>query len=102
MIQAINFNFNKRSTLQNKGVCDTIALSNSLMDESKKVEKKLAKYLVVSNILQQKDRYLSKNRYLCNINKRNYKNRTFQGIIIKATIYESNRSRREIKTAFSK
>ena len=55
-----------------------------------------------SNILLRKDRYLSKNRYLCNINKRNYKNRIFQGIIIKATIYESNRSRREIKTAFSK
>ena len=49
MIQAINFNFHKRSTLQNKGVCDTIALSNSLMDESKKVEKKLANYLVVPN-----------------------------------------------------
>ena len=51
MIQAINFNFNKRSTLQNKGVCDAIAVSNSLMDESKKVEKKIAKYLVVSDIL---------------------------------------------------
>ena len=50
MIQAINFNFNKRSTLQNKGVYDAIAVSNLLMDESKKVEKKLAKYLVVSNI----------------------------------------------------
>ena len=49
MIQAINFNFNKRSTLQNKGVCDAIAVSNSLMDESKKVEKKLANYLVVPN-----------------------------------------------------
>ena len=36
------------------------------------------------------------------MNKRNYKNKTFQGIIIKTTIYESNRSRREIKTAFSK
>ena len=55
-----------------------------------------------SNILLQNDRYLSKNRYLCNINKRNSKNKTFQGIIIKTTIYESNRSRREIKTAFSK
>ena len=50
--------------------------------------------------LQQKDSYLSKNRYLCNLNKRNYKNRTFQGIIIKTTIYESNRSRREIKRRF--
>ena len=50
MIQAINFNFNKRSTLQNKGLYDAIAVSNSFMDESKKVEKKLAKYLVVSNI----------------------------------------------------
>ena len=55
-----------------------------------------------SNILLQNDRYLSKNRYLCNINKRNSKNNTFQDIIIKTTIYESNRSRREIKTAFSK
>ena len=55
-----------------------------------------------SNILLQNDRYLSKNHYLCNINKHNYKNKTFQGIIIKTTIYESNRSRREIKTAFSK
>ena len=49
MIQAININFNKRSTLQNKGVRHAIALSNSLMDESKKVEKKLANYLVVPN-----------------------------------------------------
>ena len=49
MIQAINFNFNKRSTLQNKGVRHAIVVSNSLMDESKKVEKKLAKYLVVPN-----------------------------------------------------
>ena len=40
MIQAININFNKRSTLQNKGVCDAIAVSNSLMGENKKVEKK--------------------------------------------------------------
>lgn len=55
-----------------------------------------------SNILLQNDRYLSKNCYLCNINKHNSKNKTFQGIIIKTTIYESNRSRREIKTAFSK
>ncbi len=55
-----------------------------------------------SNILLQNDRYLSKKHYLCNINKRNYKNNTFQGIIIKTTIYESNRSRREIKTTFSK
>ena len=55
-----------------------------------------------SNILLRNNRYLSKNRYLCNINKRNSKNKTFQGIIIKTTIYESNRSRREIKTAFSK
>ena len=49
MIQAINFNFNKRSTLQNKGVCDAIAVSNSLMGENKKVEKKVANYLVVPN-----------------------------------------------------
>ena len=49
MIQAINFNFNKRSTSQNKGVSHAIAVSNSLMDESKKVEKKLANYLVVPN-----------------------------------------------------
>ena len=49
MIQAINFNFNKRSTLQNKGVRHAIAVSNSLMDESKKVEKKIANYLVVPN-----------------------------------------------------
>ena len=49
MIQAINFNFNKRSILYNKGVCDAIAVSNSLMDESKKVEKKLANYLVIPN-----------------------------------------------------
>ena len=55
-----------------------------------------------SNILLRNDRYLSKNNYLCNLNKRNSKNKTFQGIIIKTTIYESNRSRREIKTAFSK
>lgn len=59
-------------------------------------------FTLLSNILQQKDRYLSKNIYLCNLNKHNYKNRTFQGIIIKTIIYESNRSRREIKTAFSK
>ena len=49
MIQAINFNFNKRSTSQNKGVRYAIAVSNLLMDESKKVEKKLANYLVVPN-----------------------------------------------------
>ena len=49
MIQAINFNFNKRSTSQNKGVRHAIAVSNSLMNESKKVEKKLANYLVVPN-----------------------------------------------------
>ena len=49
MIQAINFNFNKRSTSENKGVRHAIAVSNSLMDESKKVEKKLANYLVVPN-----------------------------------------------------
>ena len=55
-----------------------------------------------SNILLRNDRYSNKNRYLCNINKRNYKNKRFQGIIIKTTIYESNRSRREIKTTFSK
>ena len=50
MIQTININFNKRNTSQNKGVCHAIAVSNSLMDESKKVEKKLAKYLVIPNI----------------------------------------------------
>ena len=49
MIQAIKFNFNKRSTLQNKGVSHIIAVSNSLMDESEKVEKKIANYLVVPN-----------------------------------------------------
>ena len=49
MIQAININFNKRSALQNKGVRHTIAVSNSLMNESKKVEKKIANYLVVPN-----------------------------------------------------
>ncbi|WP_102048231.1 hypothetical protein [Prevotella jejuni] len=49
MIQAINNNFNKRSTLQNKGVRHAIAVSNSLMDESKKVEKKIVNYLVVPN-----------------------------------------------------
>ena len=49
MIQAININFNKHSTLQNKGVRHTIAASNSLMNESKKVEKKIANYLVVPN-----------------------------------------------------
>lgn len=59
-------------------------------------------FTLYSNILLRNDRYSNKNRYLCNINKRNYKNKTFQGIIIKTTIYESNRSRREIKTAFSK
>ena len=59
-------------------------------------------FTLYSNILLRNDRYLSKNHYLCNINKRNSKNKTFQGIIIKTTIYESNRSRREIKTAFSK
>ncbi|WP_346267007.1 hypothetical protein [Prevotella melaninogenica] len=40
MIQAININFNKRSALQNKGVRHVIAISNSLMNESKKVEKR--------------------------------------------------------------
>ena len=49
MIQAINNNFNKRSTSCNKGVRHAIAVSNSLMDESKKVEKKIANYLVVPN-----------------------------------------------------
>ena len=49
MIQAINFNFNKRSTSYNKGVRHAIAVSNSLMGESKKVEKKIANYLVVPN-----------------------------------------------------
>ena len=49
MIQAINNNFNKRSTSYNQGVRHTIAVSNSLMDESKKVEKKMANYLVVPN-----------------------------------------------------
>jgi len=48
MIQAIKFNFNKRSTLQNKGVSHAIAVSNSLMDESKKVEKKLANYFIAT------------------------------------------------------
>ena len=55
-----------------------------------------------SNILLRNDRYSNKNHYLCNLNKHNSKNKTFQGIIIKTTIYESNRSRREIKTAFPK
>ena len=50
MIQAININFNKRSALQNKGVRHVIALSNSLMNESKKVEKKIANYLVGRDI----------------------------------------------------
>lgn len=59
-------------------------------------------FTLYSNILLRNDRYLSKNNYLCNLNKRNSKNKTFQDIIIKITIYESNRSRREIKTAFSK
>ena len=59
-------------------------------------------FTLYSNIPRQNDRYLSNNRYLCNTNKHNSKNKTFQGIIIKITIYESNRSRREIKTAFSK
>ena len=49
MIQAININFNKRSTLCNKGVCHAIVVSDSLMCKSKKVEKKIANYLVVSN-----------------------------------------------------
>ena len=49
MIQAINFNFNKRSALFNEGVRHAIAVSNSLMDESKKVEKKIVNYLVVPN-----------------------------------------------------
>ena len=49
MIQAINFNFNKRSTLYKKGVRHAIAVFNSLMGESKKVEKKIANYLVVPN-----------------------------------------------------
>ena len=49
MIQVINFNFNKRSASFNEGVRHAIAVSNSLMDESKKVEKKLANYLVVPN-----------------------------------------------------
>ena len=49
MIQAINFNFNKRNASQNEGVCHAIAVSNSLMDESKKVEKKIVNYLVVPN-----------------------------------------------------
>ena len=49
MIQAININFNKRSALQNKGVRHAIVVSNSLMDESKKVEKNIANYLVVPN-----------------------------------------------------
>ena len=49
MIQAINFNFNKRSALFNEGVRHAIAVSNSFMDESKKVEKKLANYLVIPN-----------------------------------------------------
>ena len=49
MIQAININFNKRSTSYNQGVRHAIAVSNSLMDESKKVEKKIVNYLVVPN-----------------------------------------------------
>ena len=49
MIQAINFNFNKRSASFNEGVRHAIAVSNSLMNESKKVEKNIANYLVVPN-----------------------------------------------------
>lgn len=49
MIQAININFNKRSTSCNKGVRHAIAVFNSLMGESKKVEKKIANYLVIPN-----------------------------------------------------
>jgi len=49
MMQAINFNFNKRSASFNKGVRHAIAVSNSLMGESKKVEKNIANYLVVPN-----------------------------------------------------
>ena len=50
MTQAININFNKYSTLFNEGVRHAIAVSNSLMYESKKVEKKIGNYLVVPNI----------------------------------------------------
>ena len=49
MTQAININFNKYSTLFNEGVRHAIAVSNSLMYESKKVEKKIGNYLVVPN-----------------------------------------------------
>ena len=49
MIQIIKVNFNKRSTLYHMGVHHAIAVSNSLMDESKKVEKKIVNYLVVPN-----------------------------------------------------
>ncbi|QUB61225.1 hypothetical protein J4861_10500 [Prevotella melaninogenica] len=49
MIQAINNNFNKRSASFNEGVSHAIVVSNSLMDESKKVEKNIANYLVVPN-----------------------------------------------------
>ena len=49
MIQTININFNKRSALFSKGVSYAIAVSNLLMGENKKVEKKVANYLVVPN-----------------------------------------------------
>lgn len=49
MIQIIKVNFNKRSTLYHMGVRHAIAVSDSLMCKSKKVEKKIVNYLVVPN-----------------------------------------------------
>ena len=49
MIQIIKVNFNKRSTLYHMGVRYAIAVSDSLMCKSKKVEKKIVNYLVVPN-----------------------------------------------------
>ena len=49
MIQIIKVNFNKRSTLYHMGVRYAIAVSDSLMCKSKKVEKKIVNYLGVPN-----------------------------------------------------
>ncbi len=57
-------------------------------------------FTLYSNILLRNDRYLIKNRYLCNTNKRNYKNKTFQGIIIKKLFMKATEVVERLKQRF--
>ena len=50
MIQALNIQATTNNTLYNKGVACCASVFESLNDERKKIEKKIANYLVVPNI----------------------------------------------------